>query len=252
MFPFPCVLDFGLLTVEISRNCVVLKRAHQQYPHVTLFYEPRKSGGGRGCWCPHVTWYVGGRRRHEDLARWRPEHAKAASERFHAALLPRFCSVLHSVTLEQLADENWILVEGTEAIVRAYVGLLLEGRKTLVFDRLEDIDASLPDGPLGEALQASLRHPTELVGMRPSGPLWAFRLDETGCGAGAVLHGFALDENGPTSWFLAPQDILDATPEEMLHHVMPGLYEHMWRVFDILELPLPSPRMETASRVRRA
>lgn len=239
-FPFPCNLDFSLFRMEISRNCIVLKRRDKQFPHITLYYQPRPDGKHRGCWCPHVTWLSGGRRRHEDLARWRPEEAREATERCRKALVPRFMSVLRPVTVEQLIDESWLLFAPNDAVVQAYVDALLEGR-TFFFERLENIKENFLEGPIGRALEASIIHPLELVDAEPSAAIAALRIGNDGDKLeSGMLHGFRVGERGAVSWHLAPMDFLGMTPEEMVHLTMPNLFEVMWKVADVLDLPIPS------------
>jgi hypothetical protein len=238
LFPFPCVLDFGLLSLEIGRNCLVLARKDRYFPHVTLFYEPKPSGKGKGHYWPHVTKRDKcGNIRHIELARWKPDSAKHVEQQFRSQILPRFQSIVRPTSIEQLADENWILIAPTMAIVEVFVNAMLEGRK-FIFERLGSLVGNPGAGPFWEALFDSMVEPTSLRHAACPDPYVAIRFDDEG----NILDRGMLNRfkwGGAPSWYLVPMDLECLTPDEMVRTMFPAVFEFMDKVSEVLELPLP-------------
>lgn len=229
-FPFPCVLDLGLLRIELGRNCVVLKRADREYPHVTQHYRPHPE---MGRWWLHATWRRrGGGKERFGLAEWDESRACEFQDRFEHILAPRVQCVLRPLSSSELLEQEWRVVVPSVELVEEILQHVVRNRNVICFQALED----LLNGPDGGEIFADLlvRHTETAESVRCPGSYPAFRISEDEHESG-FLYAYEL-EKGKLSWFFVSHDWLEAELTETIQAIAPGLLDIMKRIAEILEI----------------
>ncbi len=227
-FPFPCSFDLGLLRLDIGRNCVVLKRADRDYPHVTLFYEKNRK---LGCWWLHITEHP--RKRREELAQLKEHHGPQAESRLNGFLLPQVAPLLRPICIEELQAEGWDAIVPDLDFVKSFVGSIVLGR-TIDLTRVEEpqnVDRFFDD--LARCAIALDDIPQCSAGA----VIWLVQVTETGEIESGNLIRSPLEASG-SDWFFCPMGVLKPDPASMLRALTPQVFEVLSRISVALDVPL--------------